>query len=40
MSIWTMVKYRALEGCVDKFLDGAKRLEDNHPDKDARLSIW
>jgi hypothetical protein len=40
MAIWTMVKYRPLEGCVDKFLDGAKRLEDNHPDKDKRLSIW
>ena len=21
-------------------MDGAKRLDDNHPDKDARLSIW
>ena len=40
MAIWTMVKYRPLEGCVDKFLDGAKCLEDNHPDKDVRLSIY
>ena len=40
MAIWTMVKYRLLEGCVDKFLDGAKCLEDNHLDKDVRLSIY
>jgi len=40
MAIWTMVKYRPIEGCVDDFLNGAKRLEDNHPDKDTRFSVW
>lgn len=35
-----MVKYRPIEGCVDDFLNGAKRLEDNHPDKDTRFSVW
>ena len=40
MAIWTMVKYRPIEGCIDDFLNGAKRLEDNHPDKDTRFSVW
>ena len=40
MAIWTMVKYRPIEGCIDDFLNGAKRLDDNHPDKDTRFSVW
>ena len=40
MAIWTIVKYRPIEGCVDEFLNCAKRLEDNHPDKDTRFSVW
>ena len=33
MAIWTMVKYRPLEGCVDKFLDGAKCWRTTIPTK-------
>ena len=40
MAVWTIIKYKPLEGCIDAFLEAARRLEDNHPDKSTRFDVW
>ena len=40
MAVWSIVRYKPLEGCVDQFLKECHRLERNHPDGENRFSIW
>ena len=40
MAVWSIVRYKPIEGCVDKFLKECHRLERNHPDGENRFSIW
>ena len=39
MAVWSVVRYKLLEGCVDQFLKEAQRLENGHLEEAFRFSI-